>query len=319
MINIVISVLDENISNLKRTLNSIGDTESVIVGVVPDSLHNIYPPDEVRKFCSNEQQIVYIRSGNGKNSTHMKNFYEGLHSNFTKEDIITFVKSGDYFCGSPHLSRIETIFKMCPNVMVICGRTQTSAGVSLYSNDKLNLQGKFFKRQFIDYYTFMEDFVNEIEFALNLHYISEVKNNIIEYIDEVVVYINNTLANVGEACQHYFDTILPYQDFFNNALTIRYIYNLMTECYFSYIEAVNLDMSPEGMEILLQDIHTFYLYFRQLELTDVEELIQVYNQGILTRYGMIHHPFTRNIPSLHLIQFLEMLEENVTKNTVNEE
>ena len=34
MINIVISVLDENISNLKRTLNSIGDTESVIVVVV---------------------------------------------------------------------------------------------------------------------------------------------------------------------------------------------------------------------------------------------------------------------------------------------
>lgn len=310
MINIVISVADDNVNNLKRTLNSIGDAKGTIIVVVPNALANIYPAEEVKKYCSCTQDVCYVRA---KDGGHISNFYEGLHSSLATGDIITFLKSGDYFLAAPHLDRIEKLLQESFNTMVVCGRTQSKLGVSLYHNAKITLQGKFFKRQFIDYYTFLEDFTNEIEFALNLHYISEVqnKNDMLLYIDEVVVYTDSPLSDIGMACQHYFDLVLPSQDFFNNTLAVKFIYHLMTECYFSYIEAINLELDDDTMDKLMRDIYTFFAYFRQLELTDMEEFVLIYNQGILTRYGLLQHPFIKRIPCVHLIQFLDMLEEGI--------
>lgn len=309
MIDIIVSVGDNNALNLQRTLNTIGDINANVIVVVPEELREHYMPEDVRALCPLIQNMSYIRSGD--KIQHMKQFYDGLHSEFATGDIITFLKSGDYFLGAPHIERIQNIFDTSPNVMVLCGRVQTKTGISLYCNDKINLQGKFFKRQFIDYYTFFEEFVNELEFSLNLHYISEVQKNIIEYIDEVIVFVTSPLSDIGAACQHYFDQVVPYQDFFDNTLTIKYIYSIMAECYFSYIEAINLEVDAAVLETLLNDIYRFYLYFRQLELTDTEVLVEIYNQGILARYGVVRHPFVKNIPTLHLIQFLEMLEANV--------
>lgn len=310
MIDIIISVTDDNVNNLKRTLNSIGDAKGTAIVVVPSSLSKIYPPEEVENYCSCIQNFKYIEA---RGNNHIGNFYEGLHSSFATGDIITFLKSGDYFLAAPHLERIEKLLEESFNTMVVCGQTQSKLGVSLYHNSKITLQGKFFKRQFIDYYTFLEDFTNEIEFALNLHYISEVqnKNDMLIYLDEVTVYTDSPLSDIGTACQHYFDIILPSQDFFNNTLAVKYIYHLMVECYFSYIEAINLELEENVMNTLMKDIYTFFSYFRQLELTDMEELVLIYNQGILTRYGLLQHPFVKRIPCIHFIQFLDMLEEGI--------
>lgn len=309
MINIVISVETDKIEELKRTLDSIGDAKAQIIVVISNNVSGIYNPEDIRKYSCFEQDIYCVQS---TGSGHMKNFYTGLHSNMAQGDIITFLKAGDYFSAAPFLNRIEKLFEVDPRVMIACGRTQSSLSISLYHNEKITLQGKFFKRQFIDYYTFLEDFTNEIEFALNLHYISETQKSILQYLDEVMVFTNSPLSDIGAACHHYFDEVVPSQNFFNNDLTVKYIFHLMTECYFSYIEAVNLQVSDEVMDRLMKDIYTFYNYFRQLELTeDADELVLIYNQGILSRYGFSYHPFTRSIPCLHLIQFLDILEENL--------
>ena len=317
MIDIIISITDNNVNNLKRTLNSIGDAKGTIIAVVSDAYINDYNPDEVEQYCSSSQTIYFMQ---GKTNSHIGNFYDGLHSRFASGDIITFLKSGDYFLAAPHLDRIDRLMQESYNTMVVCGQTQSKLGVSLYHDVKITLQGKFFKRQFIDYYTFLEDFTNEIEFALNLHYISEVqnKNDMLIYIDEIAVYTDSALSDIGTACQHYFDQILPSQDFFNNTLAVRYIYHLMCECYFSYIEAINLGLDEETINKLMKDIYTFFAYFRQLELTDMEELVLIYNQGILTRYGLLQHPFVKAIPCIHLIQFLDMLEEGIQEVLLEE-
>jgi hypothetical protein len=317
MVDIIVSVINDDVDGLKRTLNSIADAQGTILVMVPCDFKDIYPSEEIENYCSCSQNIVYC---NTNRANHMGNFYEGLHSNKTLGDIVTFLKSGDYFLAAPHLGRIERLLQESRNTMVVCGQTQSSLGVSLYHDAKITLQGKFFKRQFIDYYTFLEDFENEIEFALNLHYISEVQNrdNMLVYLNETVVYTNSTLADIGVACQHYFDLILPVQDFFNNDLAVRYIYHLITECYFSYVEAINLELDDNTMDGIMRDIYTFFAYFRQLELTDMEELIAIYNQGILTRYGLIQHPFVKRIPCIHFIQFLELLEEGIQDVVVEE-
>ena len=317
MINIVVSVETAQTDDLKRTLSSIGDTKSQIIVIISNKVADVYDPEEIRKYTSFNQDIICIQSA-GDN--HMKNFYAGLHSEMSQGDIITFLKAGDFFSAAPFLNSIEQIFEMDSRVMIVSGRTQSALNISLYHNDKITLQGKFFKRQFIDYYTFLEDFTNEIEFALNLHYISETQKSILQYIDATIVYTNSPLSDIGLACHHYFDEIVPYQDFFNNNLTVKYIYHLMTECYFSYIEAVNLQVPEETLDKLMRDIYTFYNYFRQLELVDdKEELVLIYNQGILNRYGMSYHPFTRDIPCIHLLQFLDILEENLKEVLVDKE
>lgn len=315
MIDIIISMIDEDIKQLKYTLNSINYTNESIIVVVPTQVYLEY--DLEKEFQSLSQKIIFLKNNNIQNN-HMSNFYQGLHSTFVTKEIITFLKAGDYFLGAPYLTQIENVFNLNPNLLVLCGQIQSKNNISLYCNNMINLQGKFFKRQFIDYYTFLENFTNDIEFSLNLHYISETKSNILTYIDVPMVYINTPLSNIGEACHDYFDNIVPYQDFFDNTLTIQYIYKLITECYFSYVEAINSNIEETELNILLEDIYTYYIYFRQLELTDTDELIKIYNQGILIRYGIAQHPFTKNIPDIHLIQFLEQLEENIKKHIIKE-
>jgi hypothetical protein len=179
----------------------------------------------------------------------------------------------------------------------------------LYKNRSINLQGWFFNRGFLDYYNFLNQFENEIEMALHLSYVTDLQPMFHKELNRNCIYINNSLSNIGNSFLNYFNNILPEQVFFNPELGVKYLYDLVCDCYISYIQAINLEIPQENIQSLISDIRTFYDYFKMLELENLEELLNSFNKKMKELYNNENDAFLLKIPDITLIAFLENLEK----------
>lgn len=178
----------------------------------------------------------------------------------------------------------------------------------------LNLQGWFFKKEFLEYYTFVKTFQHDVEFALNLAYIAHLNKFSHMDINMDMVLVTNPVQYIGPSCVHYFNEILPQQNFFNSHLGACFIFDILCDCYITYIQALNDRLSEEDMHFIWRDIQTFYDYFAQLDLDDLNILLSVYNLKMQKIYSTIGaDSFTKKIPSVSLVEFLNLHEKEEVK------
>lgn len=304
MINVIVSMIANNSEQeLKNTLNSINTDDMSVLIVTPAGVG--IPTD----ILNNYKNVKHVFSGNEDN--HSSNFYHGIYNAHPDSNILTFVKAGDMFCGRDIFPMVEQAFDRDVRLTTIRGRVRNQYNYNLYNSPVLALQGWFFKKEFLEYYTFVKMFQHDVEFSLNLAYIAHL--NKFSHMDMNIdmVQVVNPLEYIGPACIHYFNEVLPQQNFFNSHLGVCFIFDILCDCYITYIQAVNDNLPEEQMQLIWRDIQTFYEYFAKLELDDLSILLNVYNlkmQKIYTLIGV--DSFTKKIPSISLVQFLDLHEKN---------
>lgn len=306
MINVIVSMTsNEDLGKLKITLTSLaGDALSISV-INSDPNATQLTLNDIVDLCPTARVDAYYINHTIDTELHMNNFYEAMYASKDVDGIMTFLRAGDRFL-SPHLiPDIEMMFNTSEGVLAVKGDTTYSGGLEIYRNHYMNLQGWFFSKGFLDYYTFLKVFRNEVEFALHLSYIAELQPQFVRYLYEPVVFITSQNFDIGFACKHYFNEMLPYQPFFDATLGIRFIYNIACDFYISYIQATNQEVPTDVMNILLNDLVEFYVFFEALELRDLEELLKIYNNKMQDIYNRKKDAFLIKIPNVTFIQFLE--------------
>lgn len=308
MTDVIVVTTNNDIELLKETLRSLNASEFNIL--IAHSAHEIdeLNPADLKLMCPKASHLesIFIAT---HTQDYMFQLYEAMYNNGMDGRLITFLKSGDIFQGTYFINEIESAFMSDPSLLAVTTNTVTKKDIALYSNRKLNLQGWFFKKDFLDYYTFLREFKNEVCFSLHLSYISDLQPQFVKYINKTSVYITQPISNIGEACRHYFNGILPAKDFFNPLLGTQYLYDIAVDCYISYVQATNLEIEEPEMTVLLSDIKTFYDYFKALELDNIHLLLDIYNQKIQKIYtNYVDNIFCIKIPNVTFIQFLEGMD-----------
>jgi hypothetical protein len=297
MIDVIVSVTTENnYKDLQITLNSLEkDLKSVVV------MNS--NPDVIAPLVENYPTIRLL---NDKGGNHVEHFYTAIYQRQSECEALTFLKAGDIICGSDVLSTVASTLLFYPHVNVVHGGVRAKYNYDLYTNPGIAVQGWFFRKEFLEYYTFLKMFQNDIEFAMHLAYISHTKPHQLIELDLDVVQINNPIKNVGQACKHYFNDVLPSQHFFDGPLGLAFICDIICDCYVSYVQVLNDNREDEDVQYVVADIQEFYDYFSRLDLTDdLTILLQAYNGKMQRLYGTQKaNSFTRAIPTLTFIDFL---------------
>lgn len=308
MINVIVSMTSKNTEQeLKNTLNSI-DTNDMSVLVVSSAGVNIH--SDIFPQYSNIKHIF----NTGRDDEHSTNFYHGIYNANENSNILTFVKAGDIFCGRDVFPIVEQAFDNDVRLTTVRGRIRNKHNYNLYNSPVLNLQGWFFKKDFLDYYTFVKTFKHDVEFALNLTYIAHLNKFSHMDINLDMVQVMNPVEYIGPSCVHYFNEALPQQNFFNSHLGACFIFDILCDCYITYVQAANDGVSEDEMRLIMRDIQTFYDYFAKLELDDLTILLSVYNLKMQKIYSAIGaDSFTKKIPSISLVEFLNLHDREEVK------
>ena len=306
MINVIVSMTtNEDLPKLKTTLSSFtGDSLSISV-INSDPQADLLTIQDIINLCPTARIDAYYMNSTLDRELHMNNFYEAMYSITDMNGIITFLRAGDRFLAPHLIPEIEVQFNTSEGILAVRGETTASGNFEIYKNPHMNLQGWFFSKGFLDYYTFLKVFKNEVEFALHLSYIAELQPKFIKYLHEPVVFITSESRDIGATCRHYFNNILPEQTFFDPALGVRFIYDIVCDYYISYIQATNQEVPLDVMQSLLRDISDFYTFFEALELEDLDELLKTYNNKMKEIYNRKKDAFLIKIPNITFIQFLE--------------
>ena len=316
MTTAIISVTNNNnLEELKETLYSIGGSLINIVVIASGKIANELNSDIIKSLCPILKNVSYLNNGSFEDF-HMNNFYDAIHAaggQANGNEIITFLKCGDRIVGPHIFIEVEKEFSRDEHLLTIHAKNVTDKGLNIYNLDYVNLQGWFYKRSFLDYYTFLKTFKNDIEFTLHLSYITNLQPQFHLEINDNFIYINSLISNIGEACQHYFNIVLPEQTFFDVELGLKYLYELICECYITYIQVINAQLPDERFVQIAEDLKSFYNYFRLLELDNLEDLLKVYNNKMKQMYNKDRDLFLEKIPDLTFTEFLENFEKKVKK------
>lgn len=308
MIDIIISATkNTRLQDIKNTLSSLINEDIHVILVTSGAVADEVAKEEIRKTFPEKLNITYIKNGNDLNS-HVNNFLLAFQR-IAGNEIITFLKAGDLFSGIYLCPIIEKEFEENPKLLTLHGKVDSMNNLNLYTNKYLNVQGWFFRRGFLDYYTFLNRFTTEIEFALNFSYITDLQPQFHKELNRSTVYINTVLSDIGSSLYNYFNKILPEQQYFNTELGVKYLYNLVCDCYISYIQAINLEIPKDDIDSLIIDIDSFYKYFNALELTNLELLLKIYNNKMKEIYLSEDNSFLIKIPDVTLIDFLNNFVE----------
>lgn len=302
MIDVIISATNETTTqDVIDTLNSLSSEDICAVLVVSEGKSEDFLKKEVIDEFPKKTKIILTKEAS---NSHMNNFFRGLQKNENENEIVTFLKAGDLFTGIYLYPVIKKEFGDHPELLTLHGDVENMNNLNLYSNKKINLQGWFFKREFLNYYSFFNNFSSEIEFALNFSYITDLQPIFHKELNKSIVYVKNSFDNIDNAFYNYFNNILPRQPFFKAELGLEYLYDLICDCYISYVQAVNLELPQETIKNLLEDINYFYNYFNALELSNLELLLEIYNKKMKDIYNSKGNPFLIKIPDITLITFL---------------
>jgi hypothetical protein len=307
--NVIISVVNNNsIDDLKNTLYSLGGDQVNITIIASGSIANQLSVESIHQMCPVANVSRYINNGTYEDF-HMNNFYDAIHDFQGEGDIVTFLKCGDRFIGQHLIIDIEKTFSDNPELLTMHYNIVSNDNLNIYTSKEINLQGWFFRRGFLDYYVFLKTFKNEVEFTLHLSYIADLQPQYNKFVNSPMVYTKHSINDIGEACKHYFNEILPQQNYFDVELGLKYLYGIICDCYISYIQGINGEMSDEDMQSLIFDIGTFYNYFKLLELDNIELLLKTFNNKMKEIYQKQDDLFLMKIPDITFTEFLENFED----------
>ena len=308
MIDAIISVVgDSTVQELIDTLNSLSSEDIYVTVVISDQNKNDFISKEISNRFPKNLKIILTRENS---NSHMSNFFKGFQKNDNENEIITFLKAGDLFTGIYLYPIIKKEFCDHPEILTMHGNIENMNDLNLYSNKRMNIQGWFFKRDFLNYYSFFNEFKTEIEFALNFSYITELQPHFHKELNKSVVYVKNAYKDnpIDKAFYNYFNNILPRLPFFKPELGLEFLYDLICDCYISYVQAINLEVPKHVLKELIRDITFFYNYFTALELSNLEILLNIYNKKMKDIYNSEGNPYLIKIPDITFIDFLNNFE-----------
>lgn len=304
MIDIIVS-MGNNLDDLKKTLYSLGyDSKfNVIISVC----------EENKKYCNLDDLKALLPEAtlnlcDCAQSDDLQKFLCGLNSNHARGNYVTFLKAGDIICNNYIFNTIEELFDKNPSINMIQGGATGEKEIITYNGKNIKLQGKIFKRFWLDRFNIVRSFVNDIEFALYFSCMCDAVSGLRLEIPVNLVRIASGIEGWGEAYVHFFSNVFPKNNYYNKELVDKYICQALCDFYFIYLSALNLDYLEEEVSKILKEIQLFYSFFKNQELENLETLLMVYNENVLIHYSSYDDPSIVKIPCLSIVSFLDELE-----------
>lgn len=308
MIDIIVAIITDE-DGLKDTLYSLGNqcSENIIL-CASEKDKDKFDVNKYRELLP--KATVTLCYSNDDNS--LAKFFTGLDNIHAKGDYVTFLKSGDTICADYIFAKMEKILNFSPNINIVETNIIGENCIPAYASKYMNIQGKLFRKSFFEYYDFIREFKNEIEFSLYFSYVCDLNPNASLKLDEISVHMMPLIEGRAEAVIDLFSNILPKQNDYDIYLVSTYLYQILCDFYFNYIGEINLDFEEDALASLLNEIKIFYNFFRTCNLDENLDLfLQTYNENVLRHYATFNDPVNLKIPVISIVNFLEQLEREV--------
>lgn len=306
MIDIIIAH-NGNTEDLKTTLSSLGYmcNQNIVIAhnekIGVNDLNMIVPKAAIH-FCVSDKDSA------------LSKFAAALNTPKSSAEYVTFLKSGDTVCLPIHLEEIESLFGTSPTVNIVEGRVVSSNRALTNNGKELKIQGKVFRRHWLDRLNIFNSFVNDCEFALYFSHMCEATSNICLELPYDMVRTEDDIIGWGEAYVHFLMHLFPKTNYYNKELAEKYLAQGICDFYFVFLSTLNLEGQEEELNKVLEETKLFYLYFQEQEMSNLNILLTVYNGAILKHYSIYDDAAIMKIPCLNLVSFLDELEAMVSSN-----